>query len=611
MPCIILPEVPAVDVKRTLTVQGLRRCGAVTSDDCVRQANNAERDCQAFLRRSGLSLPIKIRQLAHQQPDGHVITTEYVNPTDWLELLVEKYDFLLAGGSQPVEQQLLGFWNLYRYHHPSHAAFAKHGEHLHKVWPICFFGDEGKGPKRACFMVCCMESAIGLADHSSDKACACEARLESYPSGWIPDYDGAIERPPGFDAAAKLATNYKGHSFLTRFLLFGLPGFLYDTMDSIVAEHLENTAKDFIKLFDEGVTINGEKHFAALVASKGDLKFQAKTVANLYRCYGNLGKVNDLNMCSFCLAGQSDFPFEDVQHEPSWSRSLFASRPWHVVPSLARVPFDQSRPEWLFKADILHVFKVGVGRDIVGSSLLWILRLGLFDAEGLSKNIPDRLTRAHSAFKLWCLAERKSPGLRSFTRAFMNAGTAADSAWSSSKGSDTMLLLSWLAWLLRINLRDPPDCLKEHLDMLQLLLKVIQNSLAMFDLIHGHGLFLPRHCAQLLYCELMTVVRGYKRLAAYLLELRMSGFRLKPKLHALHHIAYEVRHVLQTTPCPCVMSPISSACEVCEDFTGRICTLSRKVSTRTIGMRTFQRYFFKTKALIKRHKASRATGIPV
>ena len=53
-------------------------------------------------------------------------------------------------------------------------------------------------------------------------------------------------------------------------------------------------------------------------------------------------------------------------------------------------------------------------------------------------------------------------GLRSFTKSYFNAPTAASAPWTNSKGSDTMMLLEFLEWLVTLHLRDPADYLKPH-----------------------------------------------------------------------------------------------------------------------------------------------------
>ena len=108
-----------------------------------------------------------------------------------------------------------------------------------------------------------------------------------------------------------------------------------------------------------------------------------------------------------------------------------------------------------------------------------------------------------------------------------------------------MLLLKFIEWQLALHLRDVPDYLKPHQQMLELLKTVVTNSLEMCDVGYKHPLWMPRTCVQRQYCNIMTVVRGYKRLAKYFTDIGVAGFRLKPKLHPLHHLAYSMKIVLE------------------------------------------------------------------
>ena len=133
------------------------------------------------------------------------------------------------------------------------------------------------------------------------------------------------------------------------------------------------------------------------------------------------------------------------------------------------------------------------------------------------------------------LAYVHSPNLTS------NAPTAASAPWTNSKGSDTMMLLEFLEWLITLHLRDPADYLKPHEPMLDLLKTVVKNSLEMCKAAYKHPLWVRRECAQLQYCNAMVVVRGYKRLAQYFLELGVAGFRLKTQTTCSppHSVFYE------------------------------------------------------------------------
>ena len=594
----------AKNVKRSATAAGLSRAGGSGDEEELRKAPNAERDLHRFFRRAGLSMPMPISSMVHNFDDGESLTLSHVRLVDWLRVLIAKYPELLAGGNSPVEEQLLGFWDLYRHLHPTHEVYARHAGQLHCVWPLLFFGDEGRGPKRSQFMEATIESPLGLSELSEkDTQCNCRGQA-GVPHAWLPRFPQEVGNSNHACAVERVATNYTGHSFLTRFLLFGLPAFLYEGRPDIIKNHLKAVSDDLKQLFEDGIQIQGRTHYAALVGSKGDFKFQAFTVGNLTRSYAHLKGQN--GMCSLCKAGTSEHSFEDVQPEPSWAQSMFAERPWNanIPPVFAGVPYDNSCPERMFQLDCFHIFKLGVGRDLAGS-VLWLCRLGAFDFERAeSRRIGERLKRAHGMFALWCSANHRKPGLRSFTTFFFQATTQASAPWANSKGSDTMLLLQWLDFQLSLCLRDPSDTIAPHFDILMLLQTVLQASLALFTEIYQHGVFISRDCGLRQYGQIMTIIRGYKRLAHYCASIGVSAYRLKPKLHALHHLAYDLRRGLES-PAPKLLNMLTFACEMNEDHTGRTSRLSRKVNTKTLTKRLFERYFLKTKALIRRHFASK------
>lgn len=579
-----------------------------TTEEGLRKANNAERDLHRTFARAHLSLPIPIKKLNHRLSTGQEVSIEYVDPSDWLFTLLTKYPRLLAGGFAPIEDQFAGFWGLYRQSHPGHDVFRFHDAHLGQVLPIMFFGDEGRGPRRAGYMAATIESCLGLTEISK-MDCDCDQHLNGLTPEWLPSSDGPVaEVTEQMRCAARLATNYGGNSYLTRFLLFGIPGYLYDKTPSVVQTHLHKVAANLVELFHQGLTVRGKQYYAALVASKGDMKFQAFVVGHLTRSYANLGHSRALAACSMCLAGTAEYPLEDCAHSPSWAESMYVERPYNEAdpPVFNQVPYDDLCPEALYKVDCFHAWKVGVGRDVCGSALVWLCDLGVWDLENESSAIDSRLNRAHRQFTLWASAEGKSPALRSFTKSYLNCATRALSPWTNSKGSDTMLICQFLKWRLQLllrNLNDDPG-LVAHGDKLNLLLHVIDHSLQMFQMSYRHPLWIDKPCARKLYLHIMVVVRGYKSLAAYFVQQNVSAFRLKPKLHSLHHLAYEIKSSLRSGSSH-VLNWLCYACEMNEDHIGHTARLSRKLATKTLSLRLMQRLFLKTRALARRHFANR------
>ena len=365
--------------------------------------------------------------------------------------------------------------------------------------------------------------------------------------------------------------------------------------------------KDLDRKFLALTSCAGQRYFGCLIGAKGDLKHHMEC-GNLDRSYHTMGAKTDQMMCSLCWAGDRAYPFEDCSDQPDWAETLGASRPWSITPNLALVPGNPSFPEQVFLLDPFHLFKVGLARDLAGSSIIAFSKMKFFDTEGDAKNIPARLERAHKSFQLWCLAERKAPGLRSFTRTFLNFGTNSASAWSNSKGSDSMLLLKWLLWFVSLQLLNPENITNDrHLKFCKVLKHTIDNGLKVFALLHSHPLWLQPDCAKLLYKRLMILLRGYKSLAQVMVSLRMSGYALKPKFHGTHHVAYAIKQALERRS-QLVLSPLFAACEQNEDVVGRISRLSRRLATRTLTRRVLQRHFLKKSALLRRstekHKCS-------
>ena len=586
-------EDPAANVKRSLQAAE-RKCYQDR-----REAKNAERDCHRKFIRLGFSLPLPLHQVTHTLGGGNTLTMTCARIEDYLKYLVVKAPSLVAGNGDSLAIQLKAFWHMYRYKHPSHTVYHdRPPQSLERTIPIVLYGDEGKGPKRDNFLEFTVESPIGS---SRLKPCQCSCKDEVRHLPDVPTFNGRVDESDLCGIAATMSTNQKGHCYLNSFLLFGLARYIYGSHPEIVQKHLEIVATEAHRLYEEGFTVVGEEapYFCALVGVKGDMKFH-KEIVGFTRCYATMG--NNLMMCAYCFAGDAAYRFDECLHEPQWAQTCFAQRPWDEDPPFAKIPFDRGRPEWMYKLDPFHVQKLGVSRDIVGSSIVVLARMGYFDYDNNeSKSLEARLERAHGHFRLWCCSEKKSPGLRSFTKNFLNAQTQATTPWVNAKGSDVTLLLGWLRFLAVQLLNDGSDHGVGAEKFLKLLKSLISKVLGMHKILETHGLFLERSCAQNLYMKIMMIAKGYMLLAGIALQRGYVAYGVKPKYHALKHLAFEIREVLCQTAAPMVVSPAVFNCEGNEDHVGRISKLSRQLDTRTLTRRLFQRYFLKTKALIVRH----------
>jgi hypothetical protein len=207
------------------------------------------------------------------------------------------------------------------------------------------------------------------------------------------------------------------------------------------------------------------------------------------------------------------------------------------------------------------------------------------------------------------MANHRTPGLQSFSKAFFVMKSYADSPWSNSKGADTVLLIQWLHWLVSLNLKTPVDGLdlQSYGRMLRLFKHTAEQSFGVMEVVYTHGLWLSRTCAKHLYGRLFLLLRGYRSLAAEALKFRFNAFGLKPKMHAIAHVAFELRQQLLAKR-KRILNPLAWGCEQNEDTVGRVSRIARQVSVRTITKRVLDRYFLKKRALLKRKFSKQKRG---
>lgn len=270
---------------------------------------------------------------------------------------------------------------------------------------------------------------------------------------------------------------------------------------------------------------------------------------------------------------------------------------------LTDLPHNPREAEELFQLDPFHLVKVGLGRDVAGSGVAILAELGLYDwDDDGSKNLASRLQRAHHSFSLWCAGVGVKPGLRSFTAAFLSIQSRKSYPWMNTKGSDTMHVVRYLLWFSSLEINHP-SCSQavQNQRFLKLLKHTTENLLQAFQIMHGHGLWLPRDCGKHLYSCFMLTLRGYKALAKDCLARGLCGFGMKSKFHGIHHVAFKIRQDLLAGN-RLILSPVCWMCEQDEDKVGKCSRLSRRISVRNQTEQILERYLLKKKALLRKSK---------
>ena len=583
---------------------------------CASHKANASRDAHSFVRKWNFSWRVPFSGLSHKA-NGMEFYIPYIAPSDFVGYLLEKAPALLHGGEEDPSLQcknLEGFWSNYRTIHPSHCLFqvANEERSCQNTIPMAFHGDEGRGLKRGNTAVIMMESSLGLPlnpkkkpDFRQCKECNCES---STANRFNLGHQDRRARDGDVPSCWQQVSNYKQHPFLTKFVLSVLPNDYYketDVLERLMIELCEN----FKSLFEKGVVVAGKKYFVALTGCKGDLRWYEK-IASLTRCFNKQLKEDEC-MCHECMAGTADLPFECTKHCPAWSQSLFHERPWDESepPSISQIPFDDTAPEKILRRDPFHVTKQGIFRDFIGSSILLMCWLGYFHVgRGEGGNGRDvLLERAHSHFKLFCVATNRCPALRSFTPSFLSIKSWSDYGWINCKGSDVSHCLAWLQVATTAFLSD----LKKpgHERTLKAIKRGAEQAQRFLHILYSHGVWLDCHCAGAMYESLHEFLVTYNLLSFLsLYSHSFTGFAKKSKFHLLAHEKFDLYTAL-VTGYGFALNPLIYACEGNEDVVGRLARLSRRVSPKLPSQRTLELYLIQCKSAYRRYLDVRKTHL--
>ena len=588
--------------------------------------SHSERNAHRLFNRYGLALKVPISELkVANDANEDFVTVPYLRMRDYIQVLLKQHPEVLLGGLPVAESQglLRTFWQRYRVYHDKHIVFQHYDE---SVWgsliPVFVHGDKGRTLGKSPIFVLSWEIPFGLPPELLSKASAdsrgtaskqkgdgrlhwsCEERTRFSGKRTHAQMNGTctVSDPDAFNntkpETCHQRCNNKGHSYLSRFLIAAITSKTYKQNSKILPSILQETATELDELFYTGLEVSGVTFRFAFLGAKGDAEWHFEAGA-FNRSYHKTGVKRDLPICPHCEAGKPGLSISDAASEPPWAATLGTTDPWEELPPLNHAPYAATFKAGLYKFDPFHVLKFGVFRDAVGSVLVRLCMMGYFDfCSDDSDAIEARFERAFAKFKLWCMASKKFPAIRQFSKANMHFEAYRQFAWVNCKGSDVTLIMMFLEFFLRSLMLNP---LKDpsHKAPVRAMYQMLLGGLTYIGIQHSHGIWLPRPCAETQLAAGLRFYRGYLFMADHCMKIRASGFRLRPKIHYYHHLLYDVQ--LQLRSCAeFIYSAATWLCESNEDFIGRISRVSRRVAARTAGLRTTQRYLVKMRALLKR-----------
>lgn len=216
---------------------------------------------------------------------GGTFEFPYLSPLDFTKFLLEKAPELLMGGCTDTDQgrqNLEQFWTCYKAIDPAHAFFQEGHQERKPSNTLVFalHGDEGHGAKKGNTCVISMETCLGLPNMDSQwdatRCSGCKVSDKGrnrFKLAHGPTHQTVGDTP----LCANQVTNLKHNSFLTKFVLGVLPNKYYKST-GVLDAFMGELCLAFKELFTNGVVVNSQRWFLAIVGLKGDLRWYEKNL---------------------------------------------------------------------------------------------------------------------------------------------------------------------------------------------------------------------------------------------------------------------------------------------------------------------------------------------
>lgn len=484
----------------------------------------------------------------------------------------------LSGLSEPDDARCKAQWGLlwdnFRKIMPRHRVFqlASSGViELERTAALLLHGDEGRSKKKTAIMILNVSSILGRGSDVKNR----RATLQT-------DY-------------AKQDINFKGNTWVTRYLLAVLPKGMYDPKKGVGAAFdmlSQCLVDDMNEVINNGMmSLKGEKHWVIPIYCVGDWPFHQKCF-HLSRTFGSAAKQASSKqeakgICHNCLADQAGFPFEDFESpEPRWRTTIGQVSPFLQDPIFLQLPHDDTLPTSFIGLDLFHGFHIGAGKVFCSSALV------LVSEQLRGSSVPKRFESLHEAFFEWCTLKKQRPFIRKLSQEtikWMQTTDFPSGAWS--KGSTTFCLLRFIIDFCRRTEEEIRGTLLHTC-----FLAAVEIDL-FFSKLFKEGVWIPGPKALEIASHGFSFLRFNGRAAYAAYTEGRALFPYMPNLHRLHEIFFGLKD--QGTIAGVALNPLCHSTQMAEDYIGKPSRISRRVSCRLAVTRTLQRSLVATFAHLK------------
>ena len=308
-------------------------------------------------------------------------------------------------------------------------------------------------------------------------------------------------------------------------------------------------------------------HGFAVWNLQGFNHIQTLTFSIQYRPWSGMLEMRIKQRFSWC-----ELQLHELHPGAAWRNTIWSSLPWVQTPELTNCRgFDLK----MLAADLLHIWYLGAGRDLLGSCLKILVQIRYFAGNSIEKSLGRASVRLRNF--------AKQNGLMLTLKKL----TEQNLSWASDvypeikcKGYDTYIVLSWLVKEIEV---DPPTSpVREVQDMLDEMCTALWSVDSWLRML-THA---PMHLtdSQLLQKTVLgnIFMTTYVSLAQRALVERKKLWRVRPKIHLLHHMVLEDR--------PSRLNPHYMSTWMDEDFIKRCMRVKKKTHKRQSTASTLSRW---------------------
>mgnify|MGYP001817988002 CR=1 FL=1 len=217
--------------------------------------------------------------------------------------------------------------------------------------------------------------------------------------------------------------------------------------------------------------------------------------------------------------------YTNVAAGAAWRATLYTQAPYVVKPEYMDLPGFQLE---MLRPDVLHVFHLGVARDLVGSAMRVLAQKNLDFFQG--RTLPLRLRDASDRLREYAAQHGYSMSLKNLTSASLGF-KARSYPELRAKGFDSFVILRWLTYEVMQNPVRSQGVLCACLYLADSFMSVVANA--------------PRFMSPAEQEHKVVVgglfVKLYMTLASEAVASRPQKrlWRVRPKFHLLHHLVLE------------------------------------------------------------------------